>query len=136
VRDRQGFTLVELAVVLVIIGLLAGIAIPNFENMRIQAREASVVCTAHVVQLAAEDFAVQSGGLYSDQGADLLPLLPGAALQENPFTHQLTEPQFGLPATTRGQVGVVVLLQGGVPVGTNVTAYGQDGLVAAFATGH
>ena len=64
-RQNSGFTLIELMIVVVIIGILAAIAIPNFIAMQNRAKEGSTKANMHTLQLAAEDYGVRNDGVYA-----------------------------------------------------------------------
>ena len=114
ITDRRGFTLIELMIVVVIVGLLASVAIPNFVSMMGRAKEASVKTNMHVMQTAAEDFAAVSSGRYPDSGADLaddglrlVEHVPFTTYPPNPFTHAASVVQFDSDPTSgnEGELG-------------------------------
>jgi type II secretory pathway pseudopilin PulG len=87
--------------VVVIIGILAAIAIPNFMNMQRRAKEGSLKSNMHTLQLIVENFAtLNAGGYPADNNATTLQtnetledLKPGGAAAQwmnNAFTGQPT----------------------------------------------
>jgi prepilin-type N-terminal cleavage/methylation domain-containing protein len=84
VRNQRGFTLIELMVVLLIIGILVAISIVKYSSVQGRAKESSTKANMHTFQLAAEDQCIQSGGKYAP-AATVANNLPAAFA--NPFDH-------------------------------------------------
>jgi len=134
-NNSKGFTLIELMIVVVIIGILAAIAVPNFISMQDRAKEASTKSNCHTVQLAAEDFSVTNNGVYAAAVANFQGALPAGALLINPFTKAQTEPIDGA-AGTPGQTGYVVVVDAnGTNVGYTITGFGKTQNVLTLTSG-
>jgi len=74
VRRTQGFTLIELMIVIAIIAILAGILIPNFIRARQEARFEASHETAKNIATALEMYAADNDGWYPIQLKKLSPV--------------------------------------------------------------
>ena len=60
-KSKKGFTLVEIMIVVVIIGLLAAMAIPAFSKVRQQSREKAVTNNLRQIASAGQQYILEEG---------------------------------------------------------------------------
>lgn len=60
----RGFTLVEIVVVLVVLGLIAGIAVPRVTGAKDKAYVAAMIADLHVASVYEEQYASENNGQY------------------------------------------------------------------------
>lgn len=79
-KSKKGFTLVELMVVVVIIGILTAIAIPVFKNVETNAKDNTCDANERTIQSAIQLYKADNNGT---DPADLAALIP-AYIKEEP----------------------------------------------------
>ena len=69
-KVQQGFTLIELMIVIAIIGILAAVALPAYQDYTVRAKVSELVLAASNAKTAISEFA-QSEGTLTSSGAGL-----------------------------------------------------------------
>jgi type IV pilus assembly protein PilA len=79
-QSRKGFTLIELLIVVVIIGILAAIAIPKFQNTKGKANAAALKSDLHNLASAQESYLFETGAYTLNQATLNLSISPGVTV--------------------------------------------------------
>ena len=72
IRSSKGFTLVEIMIVVVIIGLLAAMAIPAFQKVRLESQKKSIQNNIRQLTAAADQYFTDKGTTTVDVFAELV----------------------------------------------------------------
>lgn len=79
-KTQQGFTLIELMIVIAIVGILAAIAIPNYQSYTQKAKFSEVVSATAPFKMAVESCFAEGNALtVCDNGTGGVPAAPAAS---------------------------------------------------------
>jgi len=87
---RKGFTIIELLIVIAVIAILVGIALPRFKGMQDEGRIAQAKGELRTLQSAVESYYIHQSSVYPSAlslltGATITPNLLGSTLPTDPF---------------------------------------------------
>ena len=118
-RKQGGFTLIELMVVIVIIGILVAIALPNFIGAQDRAKVSSVKANMHTVQTISETYAVDWGGVYA---ANMAGMKAEATVVGREYWKEFTNPFTGVSGASKSYTDIAGALAVTVATGS-ITGY-------------
>jgi type II secretory pathway pseudopilin PulG len=127
-RNQAGFTLLEMLMIVIIVMILAAVTMPHYFGSQDKTRETTVKNNMRKVQIAAESYAADKGGIYPDKLDDQFfsffeggpgdgKTIGSAHGPENPYTRKCEWPIAGAvtdvdsarssPPTTVGNAGQI-----------------------------
>ena len=130
IRTRKGFTLVELAVVIVIIGVLAAFGVPKFLQSVEKSKATEAFNYWSTVQAAQERYIAQNGVYWATANSDTLDIVLPTLQYFSAPTITATPGSSGTPTWT----GSLARISTSSSYGAYTVAWNQDGFDAANST--
>lgn len=142
---RAGFTLIEIMIVAAVVGILAGLAIPNLRTMLYKARAVEIASEMDVVRVAALQYNADHLIWPVEAGLGSIPAGLSPFLPENySFTkdgYQLDYENWALPSglpgdpNARGLIGVSVVVDDAI-MGNALVEFLGNAIIISVSTTH
>ena len=131
-NKQQGFTLIELMIVVAIIGILAAIAIPAYQDYTVRAKVSEVLVLAGNAKTNIAEYYISTGSMPSSTGvagvntnAAQSEYVSGIAFATNGTGATMTYTLANLSSEANG-TSLIVELSGSNDVGVQMTCTGGD----------
>jgi type IV pilus assembly protein PilA len=99
-KKNKGFTLVEIMIVVVIIGLLAAMAVPAFQQVRKSSSEKAALNDLRQIAAAADQYFLDNGATQVTVTTSLVPTYVKALTTTNTYPGSVTSTMTSIVATT------------------------------------
>lgn len=124
-EKNLGFSLIELVIVIVIMGLITAVTLPNFSKIQNKAKEASEKNIAHGIQLAIESYFLNHGTYPAGSQTPVSTLIT-TLQQSGEYTQSPSNPFTGQSFQSGDTLGKMVYTADNAQGTYTLTIYGSD----------
>ena len=134
---QKGFTLIELMIVVAIIGILAAIALPAYQDYTIRAKVSEAFTLSSAAKLAVSETGAANGGVFAAYPGTGAPATGGTGYQFTPTKNvQSIAHSLGANALGVSSGGIITIKTAATGIGGNPNADGKTIILSpAWGTG-
>lgn len=133
--QRNGFSLIELLIAIVVIGLITSVALPNFSAIQNKAKESNITSLSYSLQTAIETYFLNNGSYPSGSNLDTAALI-SLLKSSGEFTSDTKNPYTGNAFDTSDTKGRIVYNFDTTSSTYTLTVYGSSTTTPVLTLGN